>query len=413
MYVLISFYMKMNYNLLFSQKKGKSEAVSSAATLILIIGIILLLYILFLPPTDREDLLNGNSNSNSNDDDSSSGSIKTILLDKAPGFVENIEAEEYRYNIPAFNLLKSTNSKILVEENSFFIKKSWFSENNKEISFDLLNLDETNNVLLSFNTPKHKGRIIIILNGNEIFNKEISKNYIDPIEINSKFLEKKNDLTIKVMSPDWKFWDSNYYEIDNFILTADVSDSSNLEGFQTFFVPNEESKNLKNARLIFTPICQESKIGKLYVDINENNIYSSVPDCESVVSIDFSTDYIKSNNNEISFRTTQGRYLIDTISIKTETSDSTYPTYYFELSNSQYNEIINNNDDINLSVTMLDDDKFKEAYIYINDRRAYIDSKEPNYEKEISSFVIKGTNTLQIRPKQNLEVVNLKVIIFE
>lgn len=392
-------------------KKGQASPTSAggAATLIVILGLIFVLYILFLPPEVREELLNPE---NESDDYTYSDEVKSLLLNKAPGKIDHVSLKTYEHNIPSFNLMKTTNSRIFAQENPFLVKRTWFSSKEKEIFFEVANLRETSEVKMSFNAPERKGRLSIMLNGAEIYNKELTNTMVEPITLGENIMQ-NNRLIFSVSSPDWRFWDSNYYSIENLIVAGDVSDSSNLEGVHTFFVEEQEKRNIDEARLIFTPVCQETTVGKLIIDLNGENIYSSIPDCGSPVRIDFSPSLLMPEENYINFKSGFGQYLLDTINVKTEVSESYYPTYYFDLSGSQMENIDDKDDQINITVEMLDDDEFKEAYVLINSKRAYIDTRDESWTKDIRNFVKEGTNTVQIKPMKSLEIIRLRIEIFD
>jgi hypothetical protein len=399
--------------MIFKSRKGQGSSASGAATLVTLIGVIFILYILFLPPNVRESMLNPDNETNPYSTTDSSGKIKSVLLDRAPGRIDYITTKEFEHSIPSFNLRKTTNSKIFVQENPFFIKRSWFSSKEKNVDFDIVSLKDTKDLKLSFNAPGREGRLEIYLNGYEIFNQELTNTLIEPINLKEEYLMQKNKLIFKVSSPNWKFWSSNSYSIDNLIVAGDVSDSSNLEGRHTFFIEDEEKRNINEARLIFIPVCEEAKVGKLEIDINGENVYSSIPDCGTYVRVDISPNILMAEDNYVYFKTAFGQYLLDAITVKTEISESYYPTYYFELSQSQYDNIQDKDDLINMTFNMLDNDEFKEAYVYINSRRAYIDTKDPLYTKDLRNFVEEGTNTLQIKPMKTMEIVRLRVAIHD
>ncbi len=391
----------------FLKNKLGQENAGAAATLIVIIAISLVFYILFLPPNVREEMLNEG-------DTDGSGIVsgtKKFFLNEQPGFIEYIPLKDFKHNLQPFTLVKNNDAQELVQENPFLIKKSWFSGTSKNINFDIVNVDDVNSLKLTFAPTERKGRLIIDLNGIEIYNKDVDNSFIEPIELKKSYLKNNNVLTLKVSSPDLRFWDYNQYAIENLIIVGSFSNSDSLEGTQTFFVTKEEKENIDEAKLTFTPICDNSFAGKLRVDINNKNIYHTKPDCQIPVSLDFVTDYLYENDNKIQLSAEDGEYIIDTVSIETEINDAYYPTYYFDLDEDDYSDIIAGKDDVNMTIYMLDNNEFKEAYIYVNNKKAYLDTKDNEEDLMLNNFVQEGTNTVQIRPLKDIEITRFTVAL--
>ncbi|MEK6917087.1 MAG: hypothetical protein AABW92_05065, partial [Nanoarchaeota archaeon] len=98
---------------------------SMVALLIFIIGVVLVMYILFLPPADRADLLEQNRTSSGSDTDRDK---ITVLMTQDPGRISNIADKEIIKDIPSFNLFTRTDAKVLTEFDSLYLKKSLFEE---------------------------------------------------------------------------------------------------------------------------------------------------------------------------------------------------------------------------------------------------------------------------------------------
>ncbi|MFP4111660.1 MAG: hypothetical protein ACLFPQ_03295 [Candidatus Woesearchaeota archaeon] len=393
----------------FPSKKGQKNA-GNAATFIILVGAVFLLYVLFLPPDIRESLLNPENETLENGE---SADIKKVLLEKAPGTLDYLPEKNFEYPIPSFNLRKSTSSDIIAEENPFYIKRSWFSGTEKSIRFQIKEPKDTKNVQLSFNALQHDGRLSINLNGYNIYDKQVEDVLIEPIPLDSMYISENNNLVFSVSSPEWQFWDKNEYSIDNLIIAADIDATENLNARHNFFMEPEEARSINSARLIFTPLCTEDSVGRLTVKINSRTIYSSIPDCNLPARIDFSASLLEEEENFIEFSAAYGNYLIDTVSIKTETGETDYPTYYFDLSADEYHDIKNRNDDINITIDMLDNEEFKEAYVLINEHRLYLDTEDDKFTRNIKEIVYEGKNTVQIKPLRSFEITRLRVVLYD
>ena len=91
-----------------AKKRGQSSGAGAAGLVAVIAGLIVL-YILFLEPSEREELLDTDSDGNKiSDRDSEEAEIIKILLDEEPGRLDYLKDDEFEINIPSFNLYKTT-----------------------------------------------------------------------------------------------------------------------------------------------------------------------------------------------------------------------------------------------------------------------------------------------------------------
>ena len=130
-----------------AQKSG-----SQAGVVIALVTIVLVAYILFLPPEEREDLLdseNGYYGSISEDDNLSLINVTSLRL-------EYVGEDEYEHSIPNIYLFESTGAEVLDTFNPFYIRNGWFDKKTHNISFYITDLGNTGNVALSFEAPEAK-----------------------------------------------------------------------------------------------------------------------------------------------------------------------------------------------------------------------------------------------------------------
>ena len=59
-----------------------------------------------------------------------------------------------------------------------------------------------------------------------------------------------------------------------------------------------------------------------------------------MVPIEFSSDLLYSGENEITFHTEKGTYLLSHVQIISKLKEVDYATYYFELTNEQYEDVV-------------------------------------------------------------------------
>ena len=388
----------------------KGQGAINAAVLVAIIAGLIILYILFLPGEERRAIIGENdtsSSSNVNDEE------ENILLFDEEIKLEFMTDKTIDHEIDPINLYTRTEGIKLKEINSLYVRKGWFDKKTREVTFNTEEPENADNILLAFNVKKSKGRLVIELNGNEVFNNEILT-LDEPIKLPKEYLNEKNTLLVYTSGVGVKFWSTNEYILENLQITGDITDVSTRQSKNLFFITDEEKSSLDEATLRFSAECDPTEVGILDVLINNQNIYSSVPDCGSLTIRDFSTSYLLSGENSLIFRTGKGRYLIDQINVKTKLKESPAYVNYFTLTGEQINDIEDGNKNVNLTLEFIDDEEDKEARIIINGATLYMRRiKDIEFSKVINSYVEEGSNSLKIVPVVSIDIKKLRVELVE
>jgi len=396
---------------LFKSRKAQPTG-AAAATLVAVIALLIVLYILFLPPNVRDALLDGENATDRNGGSSSSrsGENLTLLLEH-PGRLDYINQNELEieHSIPSVNIYSVTEATLLGKADSLYARNNWFNKIFPEMSFPIDDLENINNVMLSFSAEDHEGILTIKLNDKIILSRELSSSLVDPIELPKDMLKDENLLVFEISGVNWKFWETNEYLLRNIKLTADVTDVTKQRARNIFTLSSTEKNNLKRAFLKFYPDCIPTKVDRLTILLNGHSIFSAVPDCGILRPIEFPTQILKSGENDIIFSTPKGSYLIDNVVIKTELKELTHPVYYFEINESQWEDLLDDDLDVLLKFNFVDDLERKQARLYINGHLTHLDTKESEYERYIDPLVTKGNNGLEIIPQTTLNIVKLEV----
>jgi len=383
----------------------KAQDASNAATLVAIIAGLILLYIMFMPPAERVKLLDENSTS----DDGTTASNLTMLL-VYPGRLDYIGQKDIEHTIPPLNLYTKTEAKILKSVSSLYVSNNIFKKNFATLNFDISDLTNTANPTLSFNINKASGRLIITLNGNSVYDATITSPS-KTLYLDRTMLKEHNEVVFSVSGVGIMFWATNQYELEDVKIMADLTDISQQKSSAVFLVSSTEKNNLDKVYVKFNPNCVQSAVGKLNVFVNEFNVFSSIPDCNSLRPIEIPGTHLASGENRISFMTEKGAYLIDNIIVKSVLKEAVYPTYYFELNNTQYNDISNGARSLKMYLKFVNDLDYKKGKIYINGHLTYIDSYNSTYEKDVSQFAKAGNNGVEIIPATTLDIRELEIKI--
>jgi len=382
-------------------KRGQGGG--GAATLVALIAVFIVFYILFLPPAERNKLLNNKTTTGDNGEDTSG---KIILLKESPGTLFKEEQTEFEHTISPFNLAVFNQDVVLKEKDSMYIQAGGSKEQPQMMILVIKDVDNTKNVKVSFTVGKHSGKLIIKLNGEEVFNGEITTSNPAPIKLGN--LKEENILEFSVSSSGWMFWNVNFYELSNIKITATVTNLENQEASKQFSI-SYDVEDVKEATLRFIPECRVSSVGRLTIKLNGETISSEVPDCGSPSVIEVDPAILKNGGNTILFSSAAGSYLVDNILIRTTLREPTYPAYYFQLNESSYGKIINNTRDIYLVLKFAGTEDFWDGTVVINDIKTTFHQRESTYNKDIGTYIREDNNYVRIIPEKTLDVVELRV----
>ena len=393
-----------------AKKRGQSGG--GAAGLVAIIAGLIIVYILFLEPTERAELL-GDDEDNGLDTTRDDEEI-IVLLDEDPGRLDYLKGDDFEIDIPSFKLYKTTNAQEIEVFNDFSVRKGWFDEKIVEKGFSIDNLENSDNIILSFSIRKHSGVLSVDLNGNNIYESLITTQNIEPIKLRKSYLnDGVNNLKFSVDGVGLAFWSTNEYNFEGVKIIGDVTDISRQKTKNIFTIEPWKYNNLERSTLKFNPDCRQNEVGVLDVMINNINIFSGVPDCGMLNRYEIPVGALDAGINNVIFMTNKGSYLIDLIKVDLELEELSSPLYWFEVSEGQMRNITDDISDVNLTLKFVDDDENKELDINVNGHMRRVDQEDPFYEKNINSWVEEGRNYVKLIPKTTVDIVSIQIELIE
>ncbi|MBI4151203.1 hypothetical protein HY492_03685, partial [Candidatus Woesearchaeota archaeon] len=185
----------------------KPPSGGAAAGLIGIITILIVFYIIFIPPEDRRELLYG-ENTTSIDADNDGRVEKTLLLANI-GRLDYEAETSFDHTIPNVYLVETKNAQVLESFNPFIIKRGWFADATKTLTFTIAQPSLTSGVKLVLDAPVRKGILTVILNGRVVYEGRPDSVNIAPIELKSNELVGTNTLEFSVSGVGLAFWKTN------------------------------------------------------------------------------------------------------------------------------------------------------------------------------------------------------------
>ncbi len=377
---------------------------SGAAIVVFIIAAFIVLYLLFLPKADRDNIL-----------DKGATATKVVkpgtlpgstLIKENPGVMTSLKEKQFDHKIPAFNLFTKKEDVVLKSVNSIYVEASRGDIQKRTVIVTIK--DKVENAKLSFTVNDHKGNLVIMQNDNDLFSGEVDS-FAEPISLD---LEPENIFEFSTDPlPWWKPFSKNFYDLRDVKFTGTVERLENKEAVQTVILSDEEANLLAEASLSYFVDCSLNDVGKLSVYLNDNLLASKVPDCGSADKLQIDPKDLLAGKNELRFVVEKGTYLLDQLLLRTKLKEPIFPIYFFSVNSTTFRRIENNTVNSTLSIRFIDDKERKTATIEINNQKTRLDTKARNYSKNVDSFLLEGTNFLRIVPDTTLNIVELKLVL--
>lgn len=407
-------------------RRGQNAA--QAAILVAIIAGLLIIYILFLPPAEREKLLFGNQGSGSGPGYGPGGGVFTqygpvLVFRDSPGTLRLLKSPLVEHNIPSATIYTRINTQPIKAVDSAIIKNGVFA--NQDLDIEFTTNKESRNFLLSFNVGSAgKQPLRVLLNGHLIYERPVRERSPAPIILPHDYLvEGVNHLVIEAADVGLSFWSPNTYSISNIMITADVVDTSNSAAMQSFSIPEEELGGIESAQLQFVPECNPKSVGRLIVTLNArlipgpnnttqeipNVVYSATPDCGVLFKTDISRADLYPINN-ILF-SSDGQFVVSRIKLIARLKQNDYPVYYFNLPRDMYDSLAEGKGQLRFTMTFTDYRNIKTGETVINGFVQSFSTKEYVYQAVIDPGILTpGPNTLQVIPHvDRLDIAEIKV----
>ena len=390
---------------------GKKGQAAGAAVLLALIAALLIMFVILLPPQERAKLLEEEGSGNG----AGAGNFsERLLLQESPGRIDFIAQDMIEHPLPVMNVYTRTQTKSLAERNLVTPQRGIFTDEQVSFEFKIPDIENTENVLLSFRVASSEGQIIVLFNGEEVFNEELPEGSVQPIPLTKGLLQETNTISFSVSSPGGAFWKTNEARLENIKVIADVTNTESQTARSVFLISETEKENLEKVELKLQPECRSGDVGKLIVAINGKEMYNSIPDCGvPIIPIQFSPDLIYTGENEIIFQTMKGTYVLSHIRIVSQLKEVDFPTYYFELSNEEFQDVKDDDRDVKLTLDFVDVVTAKSGELIVNGNRKHFDTTDAVFNLDISDDIVRGNNAIKIKPSKTIEVRELRVEFVE
>jgi hypothetical protein len=393
-------------------KKTKAQAGNQAAILVIIIAVLLILFVLSLSPEERAKLLDEAPTNGL--DPAFPDSI--TLIRAMPGHIRYVPDTEKIHELAPFNLNAERKGDILYTKSSIYLKNSAFEKITDTITFKATP-QTTTNIILNFNVERSSGSLIIQLNDETIYNAPVKSGDSPVIHISPSQIKQENTLKFQVSGPGAAFWRYNEYTIRNLNIYGDILDLTRSKNTQVFNIGQREASELKEANLRYLPTCNQANIQNLRIHVNNLEIFTGIPDCNVFNTVQIPTNYLFEGVNDISFQIGEGRILIERARIQTSIDKPYTLTYYFEVRDAYFNFVneayeLRPRYDAIMDLTFPNTEQ-KRFDVLINGKPISFNTARLRETRSMNLFLQPGTNSIQIIPKSEFTMTELRIRIRE
>ena len=378
-------------------------AANQIAVLLLLMVVVIVGFIVLMPPEDRDALLG--EDSGSTDNDGTSGTSN--LLTEYPGELDSSSSSTQVKELDPIRIYSTIETDSTTLANSLKISRSLIQNNYKSITFDLDNLDELDELSVVFLITESKGDLNVKLNGNVVYEGELSSSELPLILPTNYLFDNGNIIEFSSSFPGWNIFSADYYLLQDVSLVEEyLVEETSKE--RTFYV--SDISDLKSAELSYFITCNDDEEGMLQIYLNNRQVFNDNVFCEYLDGRELGLSISDlSSYNTLRFEIDDGDYNIEEIEIEFETKGSNYPTYSFDIDSDLYDQIETGEKEIYLELSFSDDSSEKKASVYVQDYSFTFDTNDDEYQKKISSYVDSGVNVIKVVPTRDIDVDVLKV----
>ena len=393
-------------------KKGENEA-KAVGVLIILIALMMTLYLIFIPPEDREQLLKSNNSTgvyNTNSVD------KLELLSESPGIVTPEKQQKADHNLIPVNLFIKNEPTSLSLAQSLSISQGLFSKSFPTLFFNV-NKKDLKKVTLFFSIAKASGELRISVNKNQFYSETISSG-VKIINIPLEFLvEKNNEVTFSVSGPGFAFWKTNEYSLSDVGVKQEF-ELINSKEERKFTILKLEKDSLEAVKLSYFQVCnlklaKPSVPLKVYVNKNSVPVLSTRIWCTSTQqSVDLDINDLLAGQNTITFVLEEGGdFTFNEVKLTTQAKQTDYPEYSFGISKDQYESIKSGSKRLQIELYLENNKKSKAARITVNAGDIFMQEKTSTFVYNLKDYVEQGSNFIRITPNNEFLINGLKITL--
>ncbi|HLC58260.1 MAG TPA: hypothetical protein VJI68_00195 [Candidatus Nanoarchaeia archaeon] len=394
-------------------KKAQSEG-GAVAVILIIIALFMVLYLLFISPEERERILDSNNTGSSIGTSGRSSFSRIELVAESPGLVTPTKEFAIVHRLPGVNIFLKEEPSFKPLSSDLTVSRTLLSENSPTLKFNLDHLEETTTASLIFSVEESEGTLELEINDNIFYSKQIQKKGVEIVEIPKSSLIDRNEIKFRVSSPGIAFWATNKYHLKDISVKQEYV-KRNREETRTFTITPQEKLNMLNTKLKYSQTCNDplqDQLTTLDILINDKRSHTAEVRCANTEEeIEIDPDSLIAGSNTITFRLEKGDFTFNQLKIETESRESERPTYFFSLTDRQFDDIQRGRRGLKLQILMDNNQRVKNARILINSNNVLMQVERNDFVLDLKDYVLEGTNFIKLIPVNSFNIIGFKVIL--
>ena len=202
------------------------KAQGNVSGLVILIGFLIVIYVLLMPPCDKCELLGGCSEAEcTGTTDLEDG----VLLSVFPGEVSDGSSNKLTYNFNSMNLFINIEPEVSLLVKDVEVSKSWFGSLDQDFTFKINDLEDLDFAYISFLVMDVSGNLYVYLNDKQVFFGELVEGQLKEIALPVDYLEENNVLSLYTDPPGILFWVKHKYLLRDLELTKEFIKFNSVE----------------------------------------------------------------------------------------------------------------------------------------------------------------------------------------
>ncbi|MBU4456204.1 MAG: hypothetical protein KKA65_01765, partial [Nanoarchaeota archaeon] len=314
------------------QKQGQGGI--EISVLVILIAMFIVIYVILLPPAERDELLNETSITLPGLPVGAK-----VILSESPGNVFSYSKNIQTAKIEPIHLYSRDNAETTSLVKGLRIARNLLKDSYRTILFTIDDIDTLKELKLFMLVSDSQGRLTIRLNDNIVYQGFLTGDQL-PITLPTQYLKTNNKLEFSLNLPGvTEFYKTNYYLLEDVSLIK-VHSKTKKETERFFFVDMEENQKVKNVKLHYILSCNSlDERGSLDIKLNGRLQSKDAVFCEyndEIILPLEEEDLNKDGRNLLSFKIDKGDYSLEQVRIVSELTKSTYPKYVFDIDSDEF-----------------------------------------------------------------------------
>ena len=384
--------------------RAQQNNAGPAAALVILTGLFIILYILFLPPADRAALIGG---ATGDTQDPTVVDPLDRLLDESLGQITPLRESSETRNLNAFTLLARGEYTPIFSSGSAEVFTSRYDRRTYERTFMLEAVPTDARMSISFSEVS--GSIRVYVNNQEVYSgRPLSRS-------NKQILDlpiTQGINTVRIESAErWWFWGSNSAQIDSVQIIANVYSPQTARAEQVFSMPSENRQHLERATLRFLLSC-DTPSQQLIIRVNDALVGSQSYQCESPQEIEIPRSALQ-DTNTLRFEASSGVVSVHAPTIRFFYERALDPLYYFHLREDQWRDLREGRKEARLYFSFVRDGNEKDIIADVNGNfvSVRLAGNENEFRQDITRFIEEGENYVRLDVRRTANIVKFQVFL--